>query len=360
MDPTGFQRPLHLRATLPGRLQLFTPGPAGEPWQTTTTVSLPLRSTPVTSHVLMATPQVRVAGRDAHGRLLLAAGPVPFGRERLLTRIISLGEDLQPRQATFWSRLPEGEVIQDSGYFTLGGEPFLWVGSEPGRGVEFFGSTRHLRLYRLSTDRSGAGVEPVVRLDDAPPEVLTPLIAGRDVDGDGLDDVVLAGHDGNAVLSAYLQLADGRFRQRRLKQVMAAEGVPLAFGDDLNADGQPDLAVASRQQLSLFAGQPPAVAGGRMTLVAEKPLWSLPRQRRSEEHPGRVNCRTEDGFFVDIQGDGLADWICSGRDGHGRDAIKVLSAKPAPGPPRRSGSPSPPASGDSVSTGSALPSRGGE
>ncbi|MCZ6599858.1 MAG: VCBS repeat-containing protein [Acidobacteria bacterium] len=329
-DLAGRLNPLHMRVTSLGLLKIYVPGASGESWLLQSRITLPTRGLPLDSMLLLAGPEVRTVGRNRKGNLLLAAGPVPYGDQRLLTTIIELDALESPRVQEIWSRLPRGEMVVQSGYMTLDGEPFLWVKTDNESEVQLFGDSEALRIFPLTQDPSRAGVQPILSFNKMKGLHETRMKYGQDVNGDGRDDLVFIGRDeGVLVIGSYLQTRDGKFKRSVNLQKIGEDEKPLAFGVDLDGDNLPDLVTSTGQEVRIHAGVPAAVKGKNLTLVTPDPVWRAARRRSSAEAREQVNCRDLP-VFSDLDGDGRSERVCSGVDGYGRPFFKILKFTPSP------------------------------
>jgi hypothetical protein len=317
--------PLHLRVTALGVLRFY--GPAGETgaWNLRAEVPLPVRSSPDPALLLLTSPQVRTVGRTAAGYALIAAGPVPYGEQRLRTVLIEVSDLDAPRVEEYWSQLPGRESIDRSGYFLLDGQPHLWVETRTEGEVQFFGSDERLRIFNLVPDRTRAGGAPVLAFGELKEFQETRLRLGQDVDGDDRQDLVFVGRDDDEViLTAYRQRPDGSFQRTPRRQQIEEGGRPLAYGRDLDGDGLPDLLIARRGQLRIHSGVAPSIDGKEMRLVGTAPAWAADRLRPTEDSPERVRCADLAASLAELDGDARSEWVCAGEDKHGRPHLKII------------------------------------
>jgi hypothetical protein len=316
--------PLHLRVTGNGTLKLYGPVEGASTWDLRSQVDLPTRSNPYPGMLLLTTPQVRTIGRTEDGHLLLGAGPIPYGDQRLRTILIQLDDLDAPQVLDIWSRVPRGEFVDRSGYLMLDGQPHLWVATDNNEEVVIFGSNEALRVYRLTPDRTRAGGMPVVAFEKVKDFLETRLIYGQDLNGDDHDDLLFISRDGDdLMLTAYLQKKNGRFSSSFNRQVLEEGRRPLAYGDDLDGDGRPDLLVSGRDSLRIHSGVEPSVSG-KLALVSDRPSWGAGRRRATDGRPELVRCDDRKATLSDLDGDGRTEWLCAGSDKHDRSYFKII------------------------------------
>jgi hypothetical protein len=275
--------------------------------------------------LLLTTPQVRTIGRTENGHLLLGAGPIPYGDQRLRTILIQVDDLDAPQVLDVWSRVPRGEFVDRSGYLMLDGQPHLWVATDNNEEVVIFGSNEALRFYRLTPDRTRAGGVPVVAFEKMKEFQETRLIYGQELSGDGREDLLfIARDDDKLMLTAYLRKKDGKFGKSPSRQILEDGGRPLDYGEDLDGDGRPDLLVSDRESLEIHSGVEPSVSGKTWTLVTGEPAWRAGRRRATDGRPELVRCSDRAATLADLDGDGRVEWLCSGDDKHGRLYFKLI------------------------------------
>ncbi|MFQ5718601.1 MAG: FG-GAP repeat domain-containing protein [Acidobacteriota bacterium] len=311
--------PAHVRVTGLGELRLYTPGGGSATWPLAARIPLPLRATGGASDLELVSSQVRTVGTTAAGTTILAAGPVPHSSGRLRTLIVKVGGD-EPATQDAWSQVGEDDVVDRSGYLLIDDVPHLWVVTHNEKGVEFFGGSDRFRLFALSADRTRAGSSAVLDVKENSLEIRRDLVVAQDADGDGRDDLVIVGRKDHVVLSVVRQQETGRFARSTHRQVLAGSGDPLAY-IDLDGDGTNDLVVGDGDWYRIHAGLPAgSTTGARVTAVAR---WTAARLNPGEAVPKtRVACAVRAWF--DLDGDGLDELLCPGRDGYARTAIKIV------------------------------------
>jgi hypothetical protein len=321
----GHLDPLHLRVTGNGTLKLYGPAEGASTWGLRSQVELPTRSNPYPGMLLLTTPQVRTIGRTEDGHLLLGAGPIPYGDQRLRTILIQVDDLDVPQVLDVWSRVPRGEFVDRSGYLMLDGQPHLWVATDNNEEVVIFGSNEALRFFRLTPDRTRAGGMPVVAFEKIKEFQETRLIYGQDLNGDGRDDLLfIADDEDELLLTAYLQKKDGRFGSSFVRQSIEENATPRAYGEDLDGDGLPDLLASDRTSVWIHSGVASQVNGKTLTLVSDHPTWRAGRRRATDGRPELVRCDARTATLADLDGDGRTEWLCAGDDKHGRPYFKVI------------------------------------
>ena len=311
--------PAHVRVTGLGELRLYGPGVAAPEWDLLARVPLPVRTNPDPSRLLVTSPQVRTVGQTSAGTLLLAAGPVPYGADRLRTVLIEVG-DGKPRAWDAWSHVAEGDIVERSGYLLMDDEPYLWVMSENDESIQLFGGDDDtFRLFRLSPDRTRAGGNAVLEIQESKLPLSGGLEAGWDVNGDGRDDLVLVGQKNTTRIATFFQLGDRRFARSAKKQEIRPNGGPVTY-TDLDGDRVPDLMVADRDTYRIHTG---LASRSARTIVSDEPRWAASRLLPGKSTPPHyVACHER--VLLDLDGDRRPEIVCAGRDGHGRSALKVV------------------------------------
>ncbi len=276
---TGY-RPLYY-AVVPGSLSFYAAVSAGASLGKTFETPLPVETTRGKDGLTIRTPIVRLVGRRPTGELLLAAGPEPYGDERLRTILVEPAAPDPDRSVEFWSRLPSPETLMESAYLTFDGMPAMAVATRPADELSIF-REKSLRIFLLDArDRSRAGAPPALAVESHANLWQRITFIASDADRDGRQDLVLGYwkglKDSRIVLDVYLRLPDGSFaRSPRTTEFDVEEGERsmLRYGDDLDGDGRADLILCSAGEAAIFPGSSRSREGSR--LMDPKPRWSVP------------------------------------------------------------------------------------
>ncbi|MFQ5766431.1 MAG: FG-GAP repeat domain-containing protein [Acidobacteriota bacterium] len=297
----------HLRVTGLGSLRFYAPGEPGGAWRLASSIPLPVRAGIDPIRMLLATPQVRTLGRSAGGALLLAAGPVPYGAQRLRTVLVELSRLEEPAARDVWSRLPAGQAVMRSVYLTLDGEPYLLVVStKDEESVEFFGGSEQIYLFSLSGGKNRAGGRPVLKLGKITKGQRTARVAAADANGDGREDLVLIYKDKSIIVSSYLKKKKGGFSSSARKLKLTEGNRPLRYGEDLDGDREPDLLVSAGNRFLIYSG---AEGTGKTALVGSRPRWSATIQIATGANGRKLSCNSFS--MADVDDDGRHKILCS-------------------------------------------------
>ncbi len=231
-------------------------------------------------------PLLRRVG-SAQDPCLYALGPQPVGGRRL--RTLLLDPVSGAATAEWWSQFPAPELALESAYLTLDGRPVLMVSSRPADKLSFFGE-KLLRLFPLGEkDRSRTGAAPLLAVESHANLWQQMLPVPIDLDGDGRQDLVTAYWKGlrsaKVALDAWMRRPDGSFATSPLStEIDAGDGDKgtMMYGDDLDGDGLPDLAVTLGGRLLIYRGAS-ARRPGR-GVIDTKPAWSIPVSVAETKH----------------------------------------------------------------------------
>lgn len=249
-----------------GRLRIFEPGRA-EPGPTH---RLPVEVERRRYGLQLSSPKVTTLWSGGARAPVFLAAPRAEGKRRLRTVWV---DPATGERHESWSRFATGEQLAESSFALVDGQPMLFAVTTDGEKVSVFGKKRFF-VFALTGDRTRAGSPPTFRTLTASRMWQPADYAVRDVDDDGRDDLVLLQPEGFAgkklILEAYLGLGGGRFETRPRRTVVDHSG-SWSYGDDLDGDGEPDLAVLDRD-LAVFAG---VVRRERKAVVEKSANWRL-------------------------------------------------------------------------------------
>ena len=270
---------------------------------------------------------------------MYAVGPEAVGDRRLRTTL--LAEDAPPEddRQEAWSRLPAPERVQWSWFDVLDGRPILVVTTNSAEKLGVL-ERQNLRLFALRADRTQAGAGPwlAARTSSRRWQPVQPWVV--DVENDGDDDLVVAQFDGlgggKVKLEAFVNSGDSSFLPRTRSTVIERSAASWHYGDDLTADGRPDLVLFSEGALEVF----PAVARAGSRLVARQPLWSfgggdIPRVEHSvqlgaggvavhDDRPRDVGVPR----VLDLDGDGRLELLVAENPQWGFGRLRVVFLPP--------------------------------
>lgn len=215
--------------------------------------SLPVEVRKQTNGLQLISPApIPIAGR-------LATLPEGVGPERI--RVYAApAAPWPPTFESYWGRLPGKERVLDRTILAIDGEPHAVVTTMDATKLEFFGEKR-LRVFPLRADRTRGGIEPRFAGETGMNLWQEARFSARDVNGDGKDDLVVAYWKGlrSAKAAIEVRLADGAggFGPVRKTEVGADEDEPgwLGFDRDVDGDGLPDLVLAAGGHLKVFRGK---------------------------------------------------------------------------------------------------------
>ncbi len=313
-----------------GGVRFYGPVGEGAVWGLVSEVDLPTDVRRRGGALRISSPLVRVVGRTSGGRLLFAVGPERHGSRRLRTLLIDPLAGEEGRRVEVWSRLPSPERLLESSFAILGGRPALIATTRSAEKLSLF-EEKFLRVWYLDEpDRTRAGSPPVHAVESGANlwQMSTPSIL--DVNGDGLEDLVLAYwkglKDDRVVLEAYLREPDGGFARSAGSTQFDVEDATrsvLGYGRDLDGDGLAELLVRARGRILIFPGARPERKG--KGLVEKDPRWDLPGERGSSQTARiRIAVGEEGTFFSEVL-EPFGSWRLVDLDGDGREEILALA-----------------------------------
>ncbi len=236
------------------------------------TFELPYSVRRARSGLVLSIPRVSLLERP--GELpLIAAGPEPLGKRRLLTTLIDPAGDPAGRET--WARLPANERIVGRWYLTLDGRPALAVAalSADKMGVP---EKLKLRVFLLRSDRTRAGSPPTLAIDTVTRHWYRLGVQVTDFDRDGRDDLAVLQPDGLGAKKLAIEIYRGRdgggFHATPRRSVVVAPEARWLYGEDFGGDGVADLAATTGGRLLIFRGVGPAKKKG---VIEKTPLRSF-------------------------------------------------------------------------------------
>jgi hypothetical protein len=263
-----------------GGLRTYGPSPDGGPFALLSEVPLPLRIWRKDFGIAISARDVTPLGTAPDGTTLLATEPEPVGKDRLRVSLLTPEARPDARGVDCWLRLPSPERVLDSEFLDLDGTPCLAVTTTSAEKLGLF-SEKLLRLFPLRPDRTRKGLAPMFAVETRMNLWQAARFHATDVDGDGRRDLVVAYwkglKHGTAVLDVYRRRPDGAFQPSERSQEIEMEAEDrsfLAYGNDVNGDGIPDLLLLAGGKLQVFAGRRDTREG--RALVAGAPSLSTP------------------------------------------------------------------------------------
>jgi hypothetical protein len=307
-----------------GSLSLYGPDAAREEWIELARVELPLEGD-VSSNGMSVTSVVpSFIGRRADGTLLFGTPAKSYGTRRIQTNLIEISTSGAANVTDSWGRLPTSEEVLGRSLLLIDDRPVVLVTTKPANKLNLFGEKR-LRLYPMERDRSRLGLDPLFATKTRMNlwQEGTPMMV--DVNGDDLDDLVIAYwkglKDDRVVLDAYLRTSDGTFEEKERStgfDVKDGDRDLLEYGHDLTGDGHPDLLVRGENRLRLHRGLASSDGGKLVSLQAEEipveAFANLPGHTVISVSSAGVRAWNEvpagrSPRFADIDGDGRAELL---------------------------------------------------
>jgi hypothetical protein len=270
------------------------------------------------------------------GAPLFASGPEEQGRRRLRTVLVDPTLPAEDENAVreAWSMLPGNERVEQSWYGWMGKRPVLIVAAQSADKMGIFEKKR-LRVFPLRPDRSRSGSRPVLAALTDNLRWFPMRLDLSDVDGDGLEDLVTIqskGLGGGKIhLEAFLSKPNGRFHPTSKRSTLELEFGAADFGRDINGDGLADLVTASSTEVLVFLGEQ-----AKRRLVAKKHRWNVPfgeleGQGEIEVSIGKENASMERQnpsydhlATLDVDDDGRAEVVLMEKAVQGRGVVKVI------------------------------------
>lgn len=330
-----------------GRTRFFRPArpeQANLRWSSVAEIETPVEHRLSGRRFQIHSPVAWRAGRDASGREVFATGPQVVGRQRLRT-VRMIPEAGDGAGVECWARLPEPESLRESYWRMLDGRPVLIVTTMPADRLNLFGEKR-LRVFALEPDRSRLGHRPLFAVETRINQWQATEVFVLDVDGDGLDDLVLGYWKGlnksRIVLDVYRGGADGFSPTARSTafDVRNGDRSYLDFGSDVDGDGRPDLLLVAGNRLQIHHGL--QTTGGRKLVSAKADASVRMHEGETADRPFDVTIGST-GLWsvsapdpnrppraVDLDGDGVSEIVFSHSGEDGRPSLGVIVIEERP------------------------------
>jgi hypothetical protein len=187
---TGLVARFH--AVAPGRIEIWEPDGRGGV-RAAAPIAIPFTLTRAAGGLRRSSPPVRPAlgGRDA---AWLFVGPESLGHLRVRGSWIDPANSAGAR-TELWAALPGPEKVEQSWPARIGSTPVLIVRTQAADEMNIFEKQR-LRVLPLVEDRTRAGAKPTLAVELDSKRWHDSEVALADVDGDGLEDLVVAYPEG--------------------------------------------------------------------------------------------------------------------------------------------------------------------
>jgi hypothetical protein len=213
---------------------------------------------------------------ESPGAFLYLVGPEAVGDRRLRTLILEPGGSLEGSTRELWSQLPSPESVEESLYALLNDEVVLLVTTVQSDRRGIFEKEK-FRALRLTEDRSRSGGTAMFETTSRTRSWYSAGMTVADVDRDGFDDLVLVQPKGlgggKLVVEAFMGLGSGEFDDRARRTNLEVETETWSYGKDLDGDGLPDLVLIEDEALIVFTG----VTDSKSNLVVrEESAWRVP------------------------------------------------------------------------------------
>ncbi len=239
----------------PGFLRLYRPDGEGGV-SVAARLALPLSARREPMGLAVTSPPVHRLAGIAGGPDVYASGPVRHGDRRVSSVLLDVGTG---ERLEAWGRLPGAEKVEQSWYLRIDGRPCLVVTSQTADELNLLEKKR-LRVFPLAADRTRAGKLPLAQLVTSITRWFDMSAEVADLDGDGKQDLLVAGPDGlqgdDLSVWAYPGLGGGRFGvQARKTQIQDAPQRWKLVGD-LSEDGAADLVAVREGALEVWPTSP--------------------------------------------------------------------------------------------------------
>ncbi len=252
----------------PGRLGVWAPAADPDaPWVDRARVALPVSASVEVGVIRLLAAPVRLLDRRADGTLRLATEASADGARRARVSVVTVPPEGGAEVADCWVHFPSAEKLLESRVVVLGGEPALVATTRPADKLSIFGE-KLLRVWPLRADRSRLGLDPVLAVESRMNLYQAAIPEIYDADGDGIEDLAVAYwkgiKDDRVVVDVYRGAADGTFRPDPDTSAFDVEHADRSFalhGRDLDGDGVPDLVVEADPGLRVYSGVRPLRRG---------------------------------------------------------------------------------------------------
>ncbi|HEX4952506.1 MAG TPA: VCBS repeat-containing protein [Thermoanaerobaculia bacterium] len=319
----------------PGFLRLYRPDGRGGV-SVAARLALPLSARREPTGLAVTSPPVhRLAGAEGQPDLY-ASGPLRHGNRRVSSVLLdtATGEHLEA-----WGRLPGAEKVEQSWYLRVDGRPCLIVTSQTADELNLLEKKR-LRVFPLAADRTRAGKLPLAQLETSITRWFDMSADVADLDGDGRQDLLLAGPDGlqgdNLGVFVHPGLGGGRFGVQARKVEIKQTPERWKLVGDLSGDGAADLVAVHEGALEVWPTSPK----GRPLARQPSFRFELPAAGKAERsvsvgagEEGAETRRDQRGGWddltaVDLDGDDQLEILLLAVDLAGRGRLVIARPKP--------------------------------
>ena len=247
----------------PGRLELVALDAQGSV-RARESAALPFEVRRRGRSLTLESPPIRGLASNPGEPPRVVVGPQPVGSLRLRTLLVDVGAeagaavDTDPAHAERWSALPGPERLGGSEVVGIDGRIYLLVSTTRADKIGLL-ERKKLRLYELAAERTRSGLPPIAEIRTASRHWQALRWALIDATGDGLLDLVLLQPEGlsgeKLAVDLYAGRPEGGFERKEIRSLIDHTPPVWRYGDDLTGDGVPDLLLAGRGELEVWAGR---------------------------------------------------------------------------------------------------------
>ncbi len=306
---TGKGSSLRLAVGAVGALRLYGPEAGGRTLRRVGAAPMPFRVAAPRGTLSLSSPWTWRARGSPKGPWITE--PEVLGKDRIRFHVLDPeNPSAEARSVECWARLPGPERILDGGFVLLDGTPAVVVTTTTAEKLKLLGA-RRVRVYRPAPDRTRSGSAPILAAETNLNLWQSTSPRVRDVDGDGRDDLVLPYWKGLkstiVAFDVFLRKADGSFEDSpRTSEIDVEDGdrSVLELDRDVDGDGIPDLVLRTRQGIEIHQGFRDTKAGKRLF---SKDPWRLAAVPDGLAEPGDVG--------MSIGAGGFSTWAVAPRSG---------------------------------------------
>lgn len=257
-------------AVEPGTLRRWTPDGEGG-LSAADPIPLPFSVERSPAGLRLSSPPLALTPSPAGSPLRrLFVGPEPLGSRRLRGFWIDLAHPASEPEELL-AALPGPESVEQSWPVLLDGTPMVVVRTQSADALNLFEGQR-LRVLPWASDRTRAGAAPALAVELDSKRWHTTGVAIDDVDGDGVDDLLVSFPEGlsgqDLVAQWWRGLGGGRFESRARRSDIGKAGGAAKLVARGGPDDPPSLLLVRERQVELRR----FVAAGRQALAAAPAL----------------------------------------------------------------------------------------
>lgn len=248
----------------PGRLRLWMPDGHGG-LRPSDQIAIPFSVERSAAGLRFTTPPVAATRARGGASSWLFVGPEALGRTRLLGYWIDPGQPPGRPEETL-AALPGPESVEQSWPVLVDGHPMVVVRTQAADALNLFEDQR-LRVLAWSSDRTRAGAAPTLAVELDSKRWHGAEILADDVDGDGLDDLLVTYPEGlsgsDQVVQWWRGSGGGEFERRSHRSDLDEAGGRVKLVPRGGPDDPPALLVVRRGAVELHR----FVGSGRKALA---------------------------------------------------------------------------------------------